>query len=115
MPVGDAHSGVASGQISIRPEGGGEWQDLPTGLVGEPEDRRLTARFPSEELAPGVWTIRARVLDRAGNETVTSRRGNGSTVTIRTPLKFETAIAARLAGPRGGGSTLRIGYRQRAR
>ncbi|MDQ2623514.1 MAG: hypothetical protein M3Y45_10810 [Actinomycetota bacterium] len=115
VPVADVHSGVASGQVSIRREAGGQWQDLPTALAGEPGEQQLTARFPSEELDPGVWIIQARVLDRAGNETVTTRRGNGSRVTIRSPVKIETEIAARLAGPRASGSTLRIGYRQRAR
>ncbi len=115
VPVSDAHSGIASGQISIRPEAGGEWRDLHTGLTGEGDDRRLTARFPSEELEPGVWVIQARVLDRAGNETITSRRGNGSAVVVRTPLKAVYGVNAPRAGPRGEGSALRIGYRQRAR
>jgi len=115
IPVADAHSGVASGQVAIRPEGGGEWRELPAGLTGEPGDRQLTARLPSEELGPGVWVARARILDRAGNETVTTRRGNGSAVKVRTPLKAESELRARLVGPRGGGTSLRIGYRQRAR
>lgn len=114
VPVNDAHSGVASGQVSIRPEAGGEWQDLPTVLADEADGQQLAARFPSEELEPGSWIIRARVLDRAGNETVTTSRGNGSKVTIRNPLKIESVITARLVGPRGRGSALRVGYRQRA-
>lgn len=115
VPVSDEHSGVASGQISIKPESGGEWRDLPTGLTGEGGEQQLTARFPSEELEPGVWVIRARILDRAGNETVTTRRDNHSVVKLQSPLKVETALDARLAGPRGRGPALRVGYRQRAR
>lgn len=115
VPVSDLHSGIVSGQIAIRPEAGGEWRDLPTALIGEDEEQVLTARLPSEELQPGRWVIRARILDRAGNETVTTRRDNHSVVRIQTPLKMETGINARLAGPRGRGTALRIGYRQRAR
>lgn len=115
VDVGDDHSGVAGGKIAIRPAAGGEWRDLPTELSGPADGRRLTARVPSEDLAAREWVARAIVRDVAGNETVTSRRGNGSEVRLSTPLKATTLLTARLRGPRVAGSTVRIGYRKRAR
>lgn len=115
VPVADAHSGVAGGTISIRPVAGGEWRDLPTELGGTGDERRLTTRVPSEELGAKEWIARAVVRDAAGNETVTSRRGNGSEVRLSTPLKTTSLLTARLVGPRTAGTAVRIGYGKRAR
>ncbi|MCO5314744.1 MAG: hypothetical protein M9938_01050 [Solirubrobacterales bacterium] len=114
VPVADQHSGVAAGTISVRPVKGGEWRDLPTGLTGPADSRELTARIPSEDLPPGAWVAQATITDVAGNQTVTSRRGNGSTVTFRTPLKVTSTINARLVGSRGSGPMLRVPYGGRA-
>ncbi len=115
VPVSDPHSGIAGGTVAIREVAGGKWRDLPTGLTGPAGDRRLSARLPSEELAAGTWLARATIEDQAGNVTVTSRRGNGSTVSIRTPLKTATTLTARLVGPRSSGPALRVGYGSRVR
>lgn len=115
VPVADHHSGVARGVIAIRPAAGGDWRELPTGLTGPADARRLTARLPSEDLGAGIWVARATVEDAAGNTTVTSRRGNGSPVSIRMPLKGISSIVARLIGSRGSGSTLRVDYGSRVR
>lgn len=113
--VADAHSGILDGTISVRAAGDTGWRDLPTGLAGPAGKRRLVARLPSESLAAGKWTVRATVRDAAGNATVISRRGNGSALRLRTPLKSASSIVARLVGPRGSGAAVRVGYGAKAR
>lgn len=111
-PVADLYSGVMGGSIAWRRQSGGEWHELPTRY--SVADRNLSARFP-HDLPRGVWTLRAVIVDRAGNITVTDRRANGSVMTVRTPFLDETRIRAGLSTrARGGRSNLSIGYGKRA-
>ncbi len=113
VPVSDGHSGVAGGTISYRRQGDGSWRQLPTryDLAG----RALEADFPSGEVAPGTYEFEARVLDRAGNGFVTGRRGNGSPLTLRAPLKDMTSLTARLRSKRRSGLALKVPYGKPAR
>jgi hypothetical protein len=49
VAVADATSGVAGGQIELRPEAGGAWLSIPTSLEGT----HLTGRIDDAALAPG--------------------------------------------------------------
>jgi len=59
----DGQSGVASGQIEMRPAAGGSWQSLATEFDGP----HLLARFDDATLAPGKWLVQATSCDNAGN------------------------------------------------
>lgn len=63
VDTSDAQSGVAGGQIEMRPAAGGNWQTLATQFDGQ----HLIARFDDATLAPGGWVIQATSCDHAGN------------------------------------------------
>ena len=91
----DGQSGIASGQIQMRPAGGGSWQSLPTSFDGA----HLLARFDDSTLAPGSWVIQATSCDNAGNCASTHEP---LTLPVRTPsvtsVSFEQvrdAVSAR--------------------
>lgn len=114
VPVADRFSGVAGGSIALRPAAGGEWEVIPT-HYSTGREPALTARFPSE-MPAGTWILRATVVDRAGNITVTDRRANGSQMTVRTPFRSETTLVAGFpTGARGTQPAIEVGYRKRAR
>ncbi|MBN8868057.1 MAG: hypothetical protein J0H98_10940 [Solirubrobacterales bacterium] len=111
-PISDAYSGVAGGTISWRSAGGDEWHEVPTRLDGGAEPA-LVARVPS--LPRGSWVLRAAIVDRAGNLTVTDRRANGSRMEVRTPLREETRLSAGLSKENGRvGGAVRVAYGRRA-
>lgn len=105
--VSDGHSGVAAGRISVRKIGGGEWIDLPTqaGVTGE-----VWARFPSDELEAGRYSVRLRVTDVAGNEFETDRRGNGSPMELKAPLTTDVRLDSRLRSGSSHGLSLEVGF-----
>ncbi len=113
VPVSDAHSGVAGGTISYRHRGSGSWHRLAT--EHNAAAGLLEADFPSDTVSPGIYEFEARVLDRAGNGFVTGRRGNGSPMTLRAPLKEVTALTARLRWKRHSGLELKVPYGKAAR
>ncbi|MFA9400941.1 MAG: Ig-like domain repeat protein, partial [Acidobacteriota bacterium] len=124
VPVADSHSGPALGVIAYRRQGAAGWHELPTSIAGPGSSRQLIARFPGDELDPGVYEFRARIVDRAGNTAVTTARGNGSAMTLSAPRRTATALTARLDGPatnRSGdgagrsGLTVRIPFGRMAR
>lgn len=96
VPVSDQHSGVVGGTIAYRIQGGLDWQNLPVEFGGDEGGRFLKARFPSEDVPRGVYDFQARVLDAAGNGTITGSRGNGSPMSMRAPIKSATTLTARL-------------------
>jgi hypothetical protein len=82
-PTSDGQSGVAGGQIEIRPAAGGGWQSLTTQFDGT----RLLARLDDAALAPGIWTIQATSCDRAGNCASTDE-------TLTLPLRIGSVLSA---------------------
>lgn len=109
----DAHSGIGSAVISVRPKGGDEWDELPTGL--DRSAGTAIAEFGSEGRTPGPWEVRLVATDIAGNSLVTTRRGNGSEMVIEAPAKVETVLSARLIAGRRSGSALRVSPGSRTR
>ena len=113
VPVADQHSGVTGGSIAYRPIAGGDWQAIPTHYTVDGE-AALNARFPSD-LPRGSWVLRAAIVDRAGNLTVTDRRANGAQMVVKTPLKDETSISAGfITRTRSGRDLIETDYGQRA-
>ncbi|MEX0992869.1 MAG: hypothetical protein WDZ37_02630 [Solirubrobacterales bacterium] len=88
LSVSDAHSGVTSAAIEIRRAGTDEWHAMETQFAGP----RAAARIDDLALRDGVYELRARVADRAGNETVTDHRGDGSKMELRLPLRSTIRI-----------------------
>jgi len=82
--ISDAHSGPAGGEIHYRRLDGRQWTELPAKLQrGEPADRaELITRLPSD-LGPGTYVFRADVVDAAGNLGSTTRRVDGTEMTVR--------------------------------
>jgi hypothetical protein len=88
--VSDAVSGVAGGEIQLRPAGGGAWRSLPTDL-----DRgRLTAEVDEDRLGPGIYEMRAVARDHAGNEGATHTLPDGSAAVLRLPLRARARLTA---------------------
>jgi hypothetical protein len=98
--VGDAHSGVESGQVHYRRIGTDEWTELPTKFeVGtEAQGARLIARIPGT-LPAGTYLFRAEVRDRAGNVAVTTRRADGTEMSLRRKVAVVEARKASAPAP----------------
>ncbi|MGH2954396.1 MAG: hypothetical protein ACRDK9_10340 [Solirubrobacterales bacterium] len=91
-PVSDAHSGVASGRVFLRPVGGSDWQPLDTQLAGG----ELRARVDSSALPPGDYEFRAEAADLAGNAAETTKRENGEAMVLTFPLRLGAELQAHL-------------------
>ena len=98
--VSDAHSGVEGGQVHYRRIGTEEWIELPTRLEAgtEAEPARLIARVPGT-LPAGTYLFRADVSDHAGNLAVTTRRADGTEMSLRRKVAVVEARKA-AAAPR---------------
>jgi hypothetical protein len=110
VTVADAHSGVTAGTISFRRPRSERWIELPTGLRGAVDARELVARFPSEEVEPGRYRLRAEVVDAAGNGATISRLANGSAAVVEAPLRRRTRLLAELRAGRRRGESLTVGF-----
>ena len=112
VPVADQYSGVAGGNISWRSTSGESWHEIPGKFL--PGESSLVARFP-DGMPRGSWVLRAAIMDRAGNVTLTDRRANGSQMIVRTPLLDETGISVGLSSKlRSGKGFLEVGYDEKA-
>jgi hypothetical protein len=81
----DEHSGPAGGELRYRRLGADSWTDLQARFVrGEAGKGQLTARLP-ESLAPGTYLFRAEAVDAAGNAASSTRRADGTEMTLRKP------------------------------
>jgi hypothetical protein len=96
--IDDAHSGPGSGQIRYRRIEAEQWTELPTQFEPGPEagGARLVARLP-ETLPAGTYLFRAEARDRAGNVAVTTRRADGTEMSLRRRVAVEEA--RRVSGP----------------
>jgi len=82
--LSDAHSGPASGEIHYRRLDAKEWTELPAKFQrGETAAAaRLIAQLPSD-LGPGTYVFQADAVDAAGNAASTTRRADGTQMTVR--------------------------------
>jgi hypothetical protein len=110
VPVTDAHSGVAGGEIEIRRQRAAVWQSLPT----RREASQLVAAIPDDRLEQGTYELRATAWDAVENVARTTTRADGRPMVVDLPLRGGTAVTAALArAARGTGATarsLRTGY-----
>ncbi len=84
--VADDLSGPVGGEIRYRRLGADAWTDLRARFSrdGQPGRAQLLARLP-ESLAPGVYLFQAEASDAAGNAAITTRRADGTEMTLRKP------------------------------
>jgi hypothetical protein len=82
--ISDAHSGPASGEIHYRRLDSQQWTELPAKFQRSDtaEKGELLARLPSD-LGPGTYVFRADAADAAGNAATTTRRSDGTEMTVR--------------------------------
>ncbi len=126
--VTDLHSGPASGEIHYRRLGSEQWTELPAKFQrGESADSAaLLARLPGD-LPPGTYVFRADALDAAGNTASTTRRVDGTEMTVRKvpgspvagvkraePLRAKARVFGRLRWHRRSGTELTVPFRAAA-
>jgi hypothetical protein len=103
----DADSGVSTAMIMIRRAGSsGVFQALATARKGD----GFEARVPSDDLARGAYELRAKVVDRAGNEALGNQTLSGEPMILNLPLKQPVDLSAKLAK---SGSSRKAGYNTR--
>lgn len=98
VAASDKTSGVAGGVIEYRRLSGGDgaWIALRTTKVGT----RLISNIDDDALPHGVYQLRARVTDNAGNEATGDHRRDGSVASFDTAtLRQATNLAAGLIDP----------------
>jgi hypothetical protein len=88
VSASDRLSGVATGQIEMRPEGTATWHALQTHI----ENGRLVAYVDDQRFRDGTYLFRAYAVDHAGNEASTRTRADGSTAAIRLPARVDTQL-----------------------
>lgn len=94
VAVADATSGIAGGQIELRPEDGGAWSPVATRLEGS----HLVGRIDDASLAAGFYELRASARDHAGNER-TSQDGPQSRQRVYLPVRLRSRIKLRAVRP----------------
>ncbi len=122
--IADAHSGPASGEIHYRRLGSDQWTELPAKLQpgDSAETAELIARVPTD-LGPGTYVFRADAIDGAGNAATTTRRADGTEMTVRKtasdpmlglkrgePVRGNARIFARLRSARRRGTELTVPF-----
>ena len=85
----DVTSGLAEGQIEVRRQGEDVWRPLPTTL----DSTGFSAVLDDEALPDGSYDLRARAVDRAGNERSTQSMQDGQPATIALPVRVKTRLA----------------------
>jgi hypothetical protein len=86
----DTVSGIARAEIEIRRRGAASWSALQTTRTGS----GFSAYMDDEHIADGVYDVRARAVDAAGNERSTDRDTTGALVTRTVPLRINTRLVA---------------------
>jgi hypothetical protein len=133
--VSDAHSGPARGEVHYRKLDSQQWIELPAKFQpgGTPGSVQMLTQVP-RDLAPGTYVFRADVVDAAGNTASTTRRSDGTEMTVRKvatgtgaatvtavaavkqaePLRAKTRIFARLGWHGRTGTELTVPFRASA-
>jgi hypothetical protein len=126
--ITDAHSGPASGEVHYRRLDSQQWTELPakfqrTDAAGTAE---LIAHLPSD-LGPGTYVFRADAVDGAGNAATSTRRSDGTEMTVRKvagapiaglkraePVRGKARIFARLSWRGHAGTELTVPFQAAA-
>lgn len=85
----DSISGLASRSLEIRRDGTDAWQPVPV----VPDAQGFSASLDDGNLADGVYHLRARVTDAAGNEKSADTNPDGAAATMALPLRTKTRLA----------------------
>ena len=89
----DATAGIRSVEIEVRRRGDGAWTSLTTRRTGGDH----TAFMDDEILPGGVYDLRARAVDAAGNERTTSSRTDGQPAVLKLPVRTAASVRVGLA------------------
>jgi hypothetical protein len=81
-------SGLAVREILVRRRGTTTWNSLPVTV----EREGFSAVVDDEVLPDGVYEVRARAVDVAGNERSTDRRADGKPLLLALPLRIRTRL-----------------------
>jgi hypothetical protein len=84
----DTVSGIARGEIEMRRAGSDTWRSVPAGL----EAGGFSGAIEDEKLADGVYDLRARTWDAAGNERSSEQLTDGTTARVTLPLRVKTSM-----------------------
>lgn len=90
VDVTDNVSGLGSGSIELQTPADGAWHPLDTRV----EAGRLVTDLDDEHLADGVYQLRARAVDRAGNERTTDTKADGTKEAVTMPVRLKTRLVA---------------------
>ena len=94
--VMDHVSGLAGGEIELRRQGEAIWRTLMTRREGS----RLVARVDDGALPAGIYALRARAVDHAGNQGFADRLADGFPAVIRLPARAPSTLNAGIVGRR---------------
>jgi hypothetical protein len=108
--VRDADSGPASGALLLKRAGAPAWTELPTKLSPASARGEATLTAPLPELGPGTYLFRAEASDAAGNTASTTRRADGTEMSVRRGAAAAALLFARLRGARGRGDSLTVPF-----
>jgi hypothetical protein len=126
--VSDVHSGPASGEIHYRRLGSDQWTELPAKFQRREvaDSAALLARLPTD-LPAGTYVFRADAVDAAGNAASTTRRVDGTEMTVRKlpgspvvgvkraeQVRAKARLFARLRWRRHSGTELTVPFRAAA-
>jgi hypothetical protein len=85
----DSLTPLAVRELLIRRRGEASWISLPT----TPDRDGFSAFVDDERLARGVYELRARAVDEAGNERTADKREDGTTARLALPRRIRTRLA----------------------
>lgn len=86
---GDGPSGIATTAIELQRRGEGAWRPLDV----QTEDGGFAASLDDVNLPDGTYALRARAVDRAGNERSTDRFEDGKPAEVALPVRIKTRLA----------------------
>jgi len=99
VDVEDEPAGVAGGTIEGKRPADKAWRPLETKLVGD----QLVGRIDDENLPDGPYQLRARVVDRAGNERSSDGVSDGRAAkVVMLPLRLKTRLVVGVMRPGAG-------------
>ena len=88
LDADDSVSGLERAEIEARRQGDDAWRSLPVSR----DDQGFRARLDDERLRRGLYELRARVVDYAGNERSTTSRTNGQPAVLKLPVRARTSL-----------------------
>ena len=88
VAASDRTSGISEAAIEARRRGESAWRGLPT-TIGA---KTFSAVLDDEALPKGVYELRARAVDNAGNERSTGTERGGEVAVRRLPIRIGTRL-----------------------